>query len=227
MKKNLKHNFRQIKKIPSWLYFFPAMMLRFLKWSTFITIEDRAGAMIDGKTFVTVTWHNRLMFFPMMFPKWIRKYTVAVISASRDGQYIADLISQFNLRATRGSSSRKGARALSGALKSIKNGDNVSFTPDGPRGPKYKMSKGPVYLASQTQTPILPISINYSRYWELKSWDKFQIPKPFCKVKMILGELIHIPKDLTDEQLKEYQEVVRKALMDITIDSCSKDETIK
>ncbi|UDQ96799.1 lysophospholipid acyltransferase family protein [Lentisphaerota bacterium WC36G] len=224
MKKKLKHNFRQVKKIPTWLYFFPAMFLRFYKWSTFISIEDRGNAMDVGKTFVTVTWHNRLLFFPMMFPKWIRKQTVAVISASRDGQYIADLISQFNLRATRGSSSRKGARALAGAFKAIKNENNVSFTPDGPRGPKYKMSKGPIYLASQTGTKILPISINYSKYWELKSWDKFQIPKPFCRVKMVLGKPIEIPKNLSDEQLDKYQEIVRQALLDITVDSCSKED---
>ena len=218
MKKNIKHKFRQVKKLPDWLFLFPALFLKIYKLFMWCKVEDPYEIIPVGKTFATITWHNRLLFFPIMFPRHIRKQTCAVISASRDGQYIADLIKWFGLRAVRGSSSRKGANALAGAFKVIKQENNVSFTPDGPRGPKYTVGKGAVYLASQTGVKLLPISVNYSRYWQLKSWDNFQIPKPFSKVTLVVGKPLAVPPDLSDEELKEWQEKAREALLAITCD---------
>ena len=169
MKKKFKQKFRQVKKLPDWIFLFPALFLKFYKLFMFCRIEDPQNLLAVGRTFATITWHNRLLFFPIMFPRRIRKHTCAVISASRDGQYIADLIKWFGLKAVRGSSSRKGANALAGAFRQIQQQNNVSFTPDGPRGPKYSVGKGAVYLAGQTGTRLLPIAVNYSRYWELKS----------------------------------------------------------
>ena len=141
---------------------------------------------------------------------------MAVISASRDGQYIADLVRQMGIESLRGSSSRKGYNALHGAVKAIQSGKYVSFTPDGPRGPRYHMSTGPIYLASQLGVPIIPIAVNYSSYWSLKSWDGFQIPKPWAKVTLLLGEKIHIPRELNEAELEEYRLLVQKKLNEIS-----------
>ena len=118
----------------------------------------------------------------------------------------------------RGSSKKKGANALLGATRALQDGFNVCFTPDGPRGPKYSMSKGPVYLASVHQTKIIPISINASRYWAVKSWDNFQIPKPFSTLTLVIGKPIEVPPDLSADELEVWQEKVKNALMEITID---------
>lgn len=166
--------------------------------------------------FITVTWHNRQLFFPLMFPKGIRKKTLAVVSPSRDGQYVTDLLAQFGVRSLRGSSSKRGSILLQEAMKELRNKKNVSFTPDGPRGPIYKMSKGPVYLASMTGAPVLPITINYSRYWEIKSWDKFQIPKPFCRITVIIGEPIKIPSEMDDNEFEKYREFAEEKLNEIS-----------
>ncbi len=215
----LKKKFRQIQKLPDWLFIPPALLIKFLK--TFIMrtkVIDPLNLIENARGHVTVTWHNRLMFFPAMFPPATRKRTVAVVSPSRDGQYITDLISHFGLKSLRGSSNKKGAVVQREAIKAINDGFHVSFTPDGPRGPKYRMSRGPIHLASVTGTPVIPISINASSYWQIKSWDNFQIPKPFAKLTMILSEPIKIPPNLTETELEYWRTTVEAALMKITED---------
>ncbi|MFA7230517.1 MAG: lysophospholipid acyltransferase family protein [Victivallaceae bacterium] len=215
----LTKKFRNIKKLPTWIFLPPALLLKFIK--TFClktTILDPNNYAAEARATITVTWHNRLCFFPALFPAPTRKRTVAVVSASRDGQYITDLISHFGLRSLRGSSSKKGASAQREAIKALKEGFHVSFTPDGPRGPKYRMSRGPIHLASLTGRPIIPITINASRYWQIKSWDNFQIPKPGAKLTLILSDMIYIPPNLDEAGIEKWRRVVEAELMKITED---------
>jgi lysophospholipid acyltransferase (LPLAT)-like uncharacterized protein len=128
-----------------------------------------------------------------------------MISASRDGEYVANIVKLFGIDTVRGSTSRRGAAALKSSIAKLEKKINVSMTPDGPRGPRYKLSKGPVILGAKTGVPVLPVGVNYSSYWELKSWDRFRIPKPWSKLELIIGTPIYIDEDLTDELLEEYR----------------------
>lgn len=83
-------------------------------------------------------------------------------------------------------------------IRMLRSGTSLAITPDGPRGPCYKMDPGLIKLAAKTQTPIVPATINYSSYWELKTWDKFRIPKPLSKVTLTISKPILIEKDLND-----------------------------
>ena len=217
---SLKYRFRQIKKFPDWLFWLPAKFQLLLRHIMRTEIIDDGGSIAaKNPPAITVLWHNRLLFFPAMFARWEREHTVAVISASRDGEYIADLCKQFGIESVRGSTSRKAVQVLVGATKSIlKKRKYVSFTPDGPRGPKYIMSRGPIHLASETGVRIIPIAVNYSSYWELKSWDGFQIPKPWAKVTMHLGEPVSIPPNLNEEELEHWRLEVQNRLNAITVD---------
>jgi lysophospholipid acyltransferase (LPLAT)-like uncharacterized protein len=94
---------------------------------------------------------------------------------------------------------------------------NISMTPDGPRGPKYKLSMGPIILSSMTGYPILPISVNASRYWQLKSWDNFQIPKPFSRLQLNVGKSISIPPNLSDEEMEKWRVHVEEKLNEVSI----------
>ncbi|MBN2641735.1 MAG: lysophospholipid acyltransferase family protein [Victivallales bacterium] len=213
-----KKKFRSIKKFPTWVFWPLATLMKFMKLCMRTDFIDPHNAVNYKTPLVTVTWHNRLLFFPVMFPLYVRKKTMAVVSASRDGQYVTDLLAHFKLKSLRGSSSRKGANALRGAIDAINAGYNVSFTPDGPRGPKYSMSQGPILTASKTGVEIVPVSVNASAYWQIKSWDNFQIPKPWAKLTLIIGDPIKIPADMSEEELEQYREKVRQALLDITVD---------
>ncbi len=215
----LKKKFRDIKKLPTWIYWFPARLLQLYVHVFFrVRIVDPNGYMQNARGMVSVSWHNRLMFFAVLFPAIARKRTVAVVSASRDGQYIADFISVLGLKSLRGSSSKKGANAYRAGVRALKEGYNVSFTPDGPRGPRYVMKNGPIALASITGTGVIPITINASRCWSVRSWDRFQIPKPFSTLTLILGDHVEIPQELDEAGLEFYRKKVEDALMKITMD---------
>jgi len=215
----LKHKFRQIKKLPTWIYFLPAMLMRiFFKIFYRVELIDKFNVCARPERLVVLIWHNRLLFLPLAFPYSLRKNAFAMVSASRDGQYLTDFLSHFSVRTLRGSSSRKGMNALLGAVRVIEDNKYVVITPDGPRGPKYKLKNGPVMLASHTGAKIVPVVINSSKCWQLKSWDKFQIPKPGAKLTLIIGEPIEIPADLTAEQLQEFRQKAESELLKITVD---------
>lgn len=214
----LKKKFRNIKKFPDWIYYFPALLLKLLRLTMRVEIIDKKGVLYTENNVITIIWHNRLLFFPVISPKVQRRRTVAIVSRSRDGQYISDLLKCFEIRSARGSSSKGGVRALQTAINALNEGNHVALTPDGPRGPKYKLSKGPIYLATKSGASIYPCTVNSSNYWQLKSWDNFQIPKPFCKLTYILGEPINIPKNQDDSQIEEWRQKVEDALNDICVD---------
>ena len=210
---SLKKKFRQIKKLPTWLFIPPVLFVRIMKLFMRTEIIDPKDHINPEKyPYISITWHNRLLFFPVMCPKYGRKKTAALISASRDGQYIADVVKLFGIKSVRGSTSRRAGVALKGAIECLNDKYNLSMTPDGPRGPCYKMSKGPVLMASKTGAPVLPVSVNYSSYWEAKSWDRFQIPKPWAKVTLMVGDPIKIPPDLSDEEIEEWRRVLEDKL---------------
>jgi len=213
-----KKKFRSMKKLPSWLYIFPELLVRAWAGSCRIRITDPGNQIRDSRAVIPLLWHNRLLFFPLLFPPEVRRRTVALISPSRDGQYIADFAARFGVRALRGSSRDRGMLAQHNAFREIQAGNHVVFTPDGPRGPKYRLSRGPIHLASVSGRPVLPIAINASRYWQLRSWDNFQLPKPFCRIELVLGAPIYIPPDLTAEEMEKKRAEVEAAMNSLARD---------
>ena len=215
----LKKKFRKIQKLPTWLFWLPARLLQLIGHGLYrVRIVDPHDYIHQARGNVVVTWHNRLLFFPVLMPKVARQRTVAVVSPSRDGQYITDLISFLQVKSLRGSSKSRGAHAQLEAVRAIRNGYHVAFTPDGPRGPKYRMSRGPIHLAGVTGVGIIPLSVNASRYWEIKSWDRFQIPKPGATLTLVLGEMMQVPEAVDDNRLEEYREQLERRRMAITVD---------
>ena len=217
---SLKHEFRQIKKLPGWIYWLPARFMQ-LAFHVFYRFElvDPLDLCRDPHSYICVTWHNRLMFYPAVFPKRLRVRAKAVVSSSRDGQYVADFIKLFGIESLRGSSSKRGAIAQLAAVEKLrKDRSIVIFTPDGPRGPRYRLKAGPVHLASITGAEVAPVTINYSSCWSMKSWDGFQIPKPFAKITLVIGDPIPVPPHLDAEGIEKYRQLLETELMKITVD---------
>ncbi|MES2308750.1 MAG: lysophospholipid acyltransferase family protein, partial [Verrucomicrobiota bacterium] len=126
-----------------------------------------------------------------------------LISPSRDGEWITSIIQQFGFSAIRGSTSKKGALAFRELLKEIHKGKgDIGITPDGPRGPVYRVQPGVIRLSQFTGRPILPLTYHIRHKIELKSWDRFQIPLPLSEITLVIGKPRVIPRDLTDDQLQ-------------------------
>lgn len=112
----------------------------------------------------------------------------ALISASQDGAWLAELVHRFGFEVIRGSSSRRGASAIMQLAEVLRSGRDVVMTPDGPRGPAYQIGDGLVFLAQKTGARVVPLNMEFSSCWRLRSWDRFILPRPFSRVRVILGE---------------------------------------
>jgi lysophospholipid acyltransferase (LPLAT)-like uncharacterized protein len=168
-------------------------------------VEDHAGIVRKPvtKNYIGSLWHNRLLIMPHI----LRRFTparqgAALISASRDGDLLTDAIHRFGFGVVRGSSSRLGASALLQLTEVLANGGDVVITPDGPLGPVYQLSPGLVFLAQKTGAPVLPMNMEYSSCWRLKSWDRFIIPRPFSKVRVIFGEPVAVASTQTSDEFE-------------------------
>ena len=123
-----------------------------------------------------------------------------MVSASRDGGFLAAILERFGVQPVRGSSSRRGPQALLELTTWAERGYDLAITPDGPRGPCYVIQRGVMSLAQVTGLPIIPFS--YNLQWKIRpnSWDRFQIPVPFSRCHMIVERPIRVPREATDEE---------------------------
>ena len=164
-------------------------LLRAILCTLRFRIVDRAGILAQPPIppVLWVFWHNRLFVVPYIFERFVRaRPGAALTSASKDGELLAAILARFGGRAIRGSSSRRGAIAWREMRRAVDEGTDVFVTPDGPRGPRYRVNPGIVLLAQKTRAPVMPVRVTYSRCLRLKSWDRFMIPLPFTRVDVVL-----------------------------------------
>lgn len=131
-----------------------------------------------GQHVVLVLWHGQMLActYAHATP------TAVMVSEHRDGEIIARILGVFGFSAVRGSSSRGGARVLLEAAATLRRGMDIAITPDGPRGPRHSYAPGALTLAHRAGVPIVSITAHVDRSWRLRSWDAFEIPKPFARV---------------------------------------------
>ena len=104
----------------------------------------------------------------------------------------------------RGSTTRGGVAAMREMMDKLDN-THLAITPDGPRGPRRKMSKGIVFLSSRTGSPIVPVGCSCSRGLRIKgSWTDLVIPAPFSRVVLVSGSPVSVPRDLPIDALEPY-----------------------
>jgi lysophospholipid acyltransferase (LPLAT)-like uncharacterized protein len=205
---------RQLTRGTKLLLWLAALLVKAYLSTLRCRIVDEAGFFqsTDPRPVVALIWHNRMLgmaaAFMRHYPK--RKGAYILNSASRDGAYGAELVRHLGVGSIRGSSSRRGAIALMDLVKKVKEGYDLCITPDGPRGPKYKLSPGVVLLSQHCQVPLMPLLFEFSSFWRLKSWDGFAIPKPFSRVDLTILPLIQVPPTKTPEEF----EVERKRVED-------------
>jgi lysophospholipid acyltransferase (LPLAT)-like uncharacterized protein len=168
-------------------------------------------------------WHNRLALCMKVFERygassWPAPGLAALISASKDGALLARILKYFKVTAIRGSSSRRGQQALLEITTRLQEGFNAAITPDGPKGPKYQVQPGVIALAQITGASIIPVSMKTDRKFITRSWDSFQIPKPFARCELFVGPALTVPREASEADRESFRQELEKRLMAITFD---------
>jgi lysophospholipid acyltransferase (LPLAT)-like uncharacterized protein len=181
-------------------------LLKLWIWTLRFKLDDRAGLiqMPISQRIIVSLWHNRLLLSAHVMAKYTpeRRGGAALISASRDGALIANVIERYGFRPVRGSSSHRGTSALLELADVIASGRDSLITPDGPRGPVYQLGGGIILLAQKTGVPVIPMNLEYSSCWRANNWDGFMIPKPFSKVRVIFGPPHFVRATSTDAEFE-------------------------
>ena len=161
-------------------------------------------------------WHGRLIMQLMMKPKGRPMFVLS--SHHNDGALIASTMRWFGIDNVRGSSNLGSAKALRALFKVTEAGGNISFTPDGPRGPFQQAAPGAAFVAAKTNYPLVPITFSATRHKRLRSWDKFMIPFLFSRMVFVVGEPIHVAGD-EDTSIRAATDLLQNNLSRITAEA--------
>ena len=193
-------------KVLGWLI---AMIMRAVGLTLRWRVKDCSGVMttpFKGSLIIAV-WHNQIFGATLFYGKFLgdRRATV-LTSPSRDGDLLTAVMGQLGNDAIRGSSNKRPIAALREIVSflRLRAGRDIVITPDGPRGPVYKLQAGLIKVSQWTEVPVLPLRLSYSNALTLKTWDKFRLPLPFSRVDVTLEKLEMFPQ-VTDKQLVEEQ----------------------
>ncbi|MBM9536495.1 lysophospholipid acyltransferase family protein [Desulfobulbus alkaliphilus] len=157
-----------------------------------------------GETGIAAFWHYSFLYFFYYFQK--RSTSAAVmVSASRDGEYIARVARILGHVPVRGSSNRGGMQALREMINLLRQGTNGAIVADGSQGPARRVQPGCIFMASKSGRPIVPMAWAADRYFAFNSWDRTVIPYPFATVFLYQGEPLYVPPDLSSAQVESYR----------------------
>jgi lysophospholipid acyltransferase (LPLAT)-like uncharacterized protein len=167
-------------------------IIKFLLLTCKMSIEglERFAACVPKEKCIIMLWHNRLALVPEILYRYAPQFIyTALISNSQDGDPLAILAHSYSSGRTIRAPHNARHFALKKLIYNLKaKGEIIIITPDGPRGPRYKIKPGILLAAQETQATLIPLSWTADRYWEFNTWDRFRLPKPFSTIRVELGE---------------------------------------
>jgi lysophospholipid acyltransferase (LPLAT)-like uncharacterized protein len=166
---------------------------------------------IPSEPVIFAFWHGDLLMQPYLYYRFrISPKVKVVISDHFDGQIIMRVMRYFKMESIHGSTRRGGAKVLIQGLKSLSQGYDIGITPDGPKGPRHEMSDGVVIMAQKRHTKVIVYSCVPSKFWQLSSWDRFTVPKPFGVLDFYASE----PIDLEGMEMEAAKDLIKARLME-------------
>ncbi|MCP4297253.1 MAG: lysophospholipid acyltransferase family protein [Proteobacteria bacterium] len=208
------------------LFIFPKLYL-LLIYSITLTCKKRWEGQENIKklkeknqNWIYTLWHNCIAI-----SCWtLRNQDLTLlVSNSKDGEMVSQAIRFMGNNTVRGSSSKGALKAILQLVKKLKKGVSIAITPDGPRGPRYKLQIGAISIANRSGVPLLPIHCQASRQWIVNSWDRHQIPKPFSTIVISVGEPYYLPENKMPLEELENQQSIFEAIM---LQNAQKTQTI-
>ena len=160
---------------------------------------------------IIVFWHRKI-FTVCNATRTIKK-KASMVSSSKDGEILSELLRREGNEIIRGSSNKDNIKSLKESMKFVKKGYSLGIAIDGPKGPIFEPKAGAIYIAQKTGLPIIPVSSFCSKRWIFRNvWDRLEIPKPFSRNVHYIGEPFYISKDISIEEATEIvKENIHKA----------------
>lgn len=161
---------------------------------------DKHPSIDHNHTYLFAFWHGKQFLPGITLSKLHKTPSVVLVSPSRDGDILTVYLKKYGYDVLRGSSRDNNVRSLITMKNQVEHGVSLGFGTDGPIGPIYEVKPGVVYLSKKCNVSIIPVGSAFSNNWTFnKAWDKFEIPKPFAKAVLCLGEPFLVPKDMEIE----------------------------
>ena len=186
-----------------------ALLIRLIYFTN--TKRFHLPQVIPSEAVIFAFWHGDLLMQPYLYYQFRKDPKANVlISDHFDGQIIARVMRYFKLGTIHGSTTHGGAKVLIQGLKSLSKGYDIGITPDGPKGPRHEMSDGVVIMAQKRHAKVIVYSCVPSSYWQLSSWDRFTVPKPFGKLDFYASE----PIDVEGLEMEAAEALINAKLME-------------
>ena len=160
-------------------------------------------------------WHENILQ-----PLYMRGHSNIAMLLSRhaDANILDRVARMMGFGVVRGSTFNGGSVALRQLAERAKR-ENLTITPDGPRGPRRRLAPGCVFLASTLGIPLVAMGLGYDRPWRVGTWDRFAIPKPWSRARAVVSRAIHVPADLDREGIEWHRAGMEKLLVDLSDDA--------
>ena len=200
-------------------------LIRCLAATIRFELDDRSGLFSGApkERIIFSIWHNRLALSLIMYRRYVWRHDrerrlAAMVSASRDGGMLARVLEHFGVKPVRGSSSRRGPQALREMISWGARGYDLAITPDGPRGPCYRVQEGVISTSQLTGLAIVPVACHLN--WKIRpnSWDRFQIPLPFARCRITAGPVTRVPRDASEADREILRLELEKTMTEMTRD---------
>ncbi len=166
----------------------------------------------ENVNYVLAFWHGT-MLLPWFLNR--NKNFAGLTSKSKDGDLLAKILKKWKYKVLRGSSSEGGNVALGLMVDFAKNGYSIAITPDGPKGPPFKLKAGAVVAAKKAGLPLVLVGIGFKKKRLLKSWDSFQIPKFFTRANVVYSNPIFVGPDMGREEISKVIEKCENQLIEL------------
>ncbi len=162
---------------------------------------------------IYLLWHETLL---LPLTRFACPDVSTLVSSHADGQLLATVIRTLGLTPIFGSTNRGGMQAVREIIRDVSGCRHLAITPDGPRGPRRVIQAGAIFLAAKTGLTLAPLGVAYHRPWRARSWDRFAIPKPCTRAKVVSGRTFSVPTKVRSEELEKYRLLAQTELDRLT-----------
>lgn len=162
---------------------------------------------------IYLLWHETLL---LPLTKYACPAVSTLVSKHADGQLLGTLVKTLGLSVVYGSTNRGGMQAAREIIRDVTGCRHLAITPDGPRGPRRVVQPGAVYLAAKTGMTLAPLGVAYYRPWRARSWDRFAVPVPCTRAKVVSGRTFTVPAKVRTDDLQRHAEQVQAELDRLT-----------